>query len=199
MKMRLKEFEGAAEGLPKGFLGAGPYFDERMNVVKGVNWLTQVLGGKGFVDPDIIGRSEEMRKLSATLGFDLASTLGKREAQMIVKQAIQANPSGEMTDAGRRRVIAALRQAAQRQEDYYSNMQQWLQDPAHGGSIMGYDQAFNEARPPELYALRADAEAARVTPDDVAKLRRNPSAATIDRFDRGTGTPGLGGLLVGAH
>jgi hypothetical protein len=197
MKMRLREFEAAAEGLPKGFLGTGPYFEERMNVVKGVNWLTQTLSGRNFVDPDIIGASEEMRKLSTTLGFDLARTLGSREAQMIVKQAIMANPSGELTDAGRRRIIAALRQAAQRQEDYYSGMQQWVQDPAHGGSIMGYDDAFRAARPPELYAMRAGAEAARVTPDDVSKLRRNPAPATIERFDRGTGTPGLGRLLVG--
>jgi hypothetical protein len=199
MKMRLKEFEDAAEGLPKGLMGTGPYFDERMDVVKGVNWLSQVLGSRGFVDPDIIGRSEEMRKLSTTLGFDLARTLGSREAQMIVKQAIMANPSGELTDAGRRRIIASLRQAAQRQEDYYLGLQQWVQDPAHGGSIMGYDQAFANARPPELYAMRAGAEAARVTPQHVQTLRQNASPKVIEQFDRRTGTPGLGELLVGAH
>jgi hypothetical protein len=201
MKYRLDEFEHAYGNLPdSGWMAPGKGLEERQTVAAAANTLTRMLGQGNVIDPQQLASSEELKKLSTTMGFDLARTLGSREAQMIVRQAVGSVPSGELSPQGARRLVAGLRAAAQRQEDYYSGLQSW--SARNNGSVLGYDDWFNKTHSPEKYAMRAQAEimdkqayrAGKTGSDVVTVLRQHPDA--VSKFDARYGTPGLGAYLL---
>ncbi|HZP68379.1 MAG TPA: hypothetical protein VFB29_00430 [Pseudolabrys sp.] len=99
------------------------------------------------IDPRKIASFEDFTKQTQTLGFELARTLGSREAQMIVQQATNSVPNVGQSPLGAKLVASSLKQAAQRQQDYY----EFLQSRAKSGTLLGADADFNRANPVEKY------------------------------------------------
>jgi hypothetical protein len=119
--------------------------------MKALNSLL-VAGGFNPIGADVIGNAEELSKLTTRLGFALSATLGSREAQQIVKQAIEANPSINNTPAGRKYILASMdaainrdRESAQFTSDYY---RKWH-------TTAGADVEFNKLNPLEKYVTQA--------------------------------------------
>lgn len=146
------------------------------------------------IDPRKIASWEDFTKQTQSLGFELARSLGSREAQMIVQQATSSVPNAEQSPLGAKLVSSALRQAAQRQADYY----EFLTARARTGNLLGADVDFNRQNPPEKYtdaAVKAvmgpnynpaataapAATAGSVPPAAVAFLKQNPALAA--KFD----------------
>ena len=93
---------------------------------------------------------------------------------------------------GARLVSSSLRQAAQRNIEYY----QFLNDFSmkHGGTTLGADQAFNDAHPVKEYTDRAILNA--VPPAAIDYLKKNPMSAPL--FDQQFGQKGLANMVLGA-
>ena len=129
-----------------------------------------------------IGAAERVLKLSTGMGFDLARTLGSKESTQIITQAVGLQPGLEMTPAGRRRIIAGLAAANQREIDYHG----FLQDPANGWmqarpDTVGAQEAFNKTRPVSYYVSMAKRNASstgRITsPEDAGAATPTGTAA----------------------
>jgi hypothetical protein len=140
-----------------GWSSTGTGAQTKMSVFKGLNSLATSAGFGAPFDPAKIASWEDFNKESTRMGFELAKTLGSREAMMIVQQAVAAVPNADNTYLGARVVSSSLRQAAQRQSDYY----EFLNDFAakHGGNTFGADIAFNKQNPVGNYTKTAIANA----------------------------------------
>jgi hypothetical protein len=146
---RLGIIDHAIDALGPNWMGAGSNL--KASLAKYWNGLAQSIPGipqsvisKLQIDPNKIGTWEDINKQTTNLGFELAKTLGSREAQMIVQQSIASVPGAQQTYIGSKLVSASLRQAAQRQQDYYEYLGQ------HPGQI-GADIAFNRLHPVQQY------------------------------------------------
>ena len=167
----------AATNLPQtGWLAQGPGLTERANLANTYNVVARNLG-ISEIDPTAIASSEELKKLTSKMGFELARSLGGREPGFIVQQATGSVPSQDNSPMGFQRLIAGIQSMAQRQEDYYKGMQDWT--AKSGGSIYGFDDAFAKAHPPEQYA--AQAILSTIPPAATAYLKQHPE--TRGQFD----------------
>jgi hypothetical protein len=129
------------------------------------------------VDPQFaaeVGAAEDLNKLTTRLGFDLSQTLGSNEAASIVMQSMGAVPGGLNTPEGAKKILAGIEAANRRRIDRHKFMEDWARK--HANSLLGAEQAFNSANPPELYALSAF-----VPEEDLRLLRENPD--TADQFN----------------
>lgn len=196
-KIYLGQMQDALAQLPKeGWLAAGPGQQERAAIAGKVNTILGGLGvdPKNQVNPDAVASSEELKKLTNRMGFDLAKSLGGREPGFIVQQAVGSVPSSENTPLGAQRLIAGLGAMAQRQSDYYNFMQDWASKS--GGSVAGADQYFNKYSPPEKYVGMAVLST--LPQPFVDRLRSiaksDPTAVTYfdQRFGKGTAALALG-------
>ena len=97
--------------------------------------------------------------------------------------AVKAFPGAEMTVEGARVVIAANREAAQRERDHYN----WMNNPAnikaynHDADAM--EAGFFRYHPAEMYAARAAASV--IPPKDIEYFKQNrdhPEAVAV--FDK---------------
>jgi hypothetical protein len=108
-------------------------------------------------DPTKVGAIEASFKDSVVGGF-MQSRLtggGQHNAAPIIQMAIKAFPGAEMTTEGAKIIIAANKQAAQRERDRYA----FFNDP-HNLKIAQRDPdqltaAFDRYNPVEMYAARA--------------------------------------------
>jgi hypothetical protein len=160
-----------------GWSSTGTGANTKMSVFKSLNGVSQLFGGNAVFDPAKIATWEDMNKESTRMGFELAKTLGSREAQMIVQQAVSAVPNVENTYLGGKLVSSSLRQAAQRQSDYYEYLTDYAM--SHGGQTMGADVQFNKTHPVGGYVKAAVASAKQATanaaPAAPAPTRPGPS------------------------
>jgi hypothetical protein len=147
---RLGIIDHAIDALGPNWMGAGANL--KANVAKSWNSVAQLLpdsiASKFQIDPNKVATWEDINKQTTNLGFELAKTLGSREAQMIVQQSIASVPGAQQTYLGSKLVSASLRQAAQRQQDYYEFLGQ------HPGQV-GADIAFNRLHPVQQYVTAA--------------------------------------------
>ena len=97
---------------------------------------------------DWIAKGEVMGKSGTQLGFELAKSLGPRESQMIVQQAIRNNPGIETSASGNRDLTALMGAIIDRNQDKLKFYNQYYQN--NNNSFMGAQQAFNAWNPPEV-------------------------------------------------
>ena len=174
--------------------GAGN--ETRLHFAKAINGISAVLGMQPAFDPKTIGSWESLNKQTRQMGFELARTLGSREAQMIVQQATSSVPNAENTPTGFRLVSSAIEQQVQRQADYYEYATNYLK--THGGDTIGAEISFNRLHPPTEYANRAVANGI-VDPRDRKALvenQNNPKA--IDAINRKYGN-GIAQTILGGQ
>ena len=126
--------------------GAGA--TDRLTALKGIQGA---LGSIGLpVSPELqkwIANGEVMGKSGAQLGYELARTLGPRESQNIIQQAIANNPGLQTSPQGNKQLIGLMGAIIQRNQDkldfynnYYKN---------NNNSFMGANTAFNAWNPVE--------------------------------------------------
>jgi len=176
----------------------GPLANTKLSVA---NWLNNFADSAGIptadkdgnplrFDPGKIAAWQDYNKLSTRMSFELAKTLGSREAMRIVQQAIGAVPSAQNSYLGAKIVSSSLRAAAQRQQDFYEFLTQYAKE--NGFNTLGADVAFNKAHPVKEYTDKALLGA---IPDDAkAALVSNPALA--NQFDSKYGR-GMSKLILG--
>lgn len=170
--------------------------EARLNMAKAANSIFSAMGVKGEklpFDQEKIASWESLTKESLRLGFALSRSLGAREAMQVVQQAIKANPGIQNTPIGGRMVMNAIREAAQRDVDYYKFATQYGTQRGH---LVGADIEFNKQNPPELYGRRAIVQARKDIPNEaIEALRTDPSKAAA--FDAHYGGEGLAKMFLG--
>src|SRR4029077_14599947 len=131
------------------FSSPGAGAAERLSAWKAVQSAAHMAGFslyKGL--QDWIAKGEIMGKSGTNLGFELAKSLGSRESQMIVQQAVANNPGLGTSAQGNKDLIELLGSIIDRADakrafydDYYRN---------HNQSLDGAQTAFNKANPWEV-------------------------------------------------
>jgi hypothetical protein len=99
-----------------------------------------------------IAKGEILNKEGTTLGFELARSLGSRESQMIIQQAIQTNPGLLNSPQGNQQLVGLLKQNMQRDLDKRSFWDNWY---AKNGNYNGAKEAFDFSNPVEMYVSKA--------------------------------------------
>ena len=147
----LMQIQNNLDNVPQGgWYTTGTDAGKRVALAKGINTALEASGLGAPFDKGAIASAEAAQKGTVKLGFDLARSLGSREAQMIVQQSIGVQPGMEMTEQGNRRIMTGLMTAAQRDKDYT----QFFQSYAKQNPDMTPGQAqvaFNQAHPPSEY------------------------------------------------
>ena len=111
----------------------------------------------------------------------------------VVNQAIKANPGIQNTPLGARMVMNAIREAAQRDVEYYNFATKY---GVRNGHLVGADIEFNRLNPPEQYGRRAIVQARKDIPSEaIEALRTDPSKAAA--FDAHYNGPGLAKMFLG--
>lgn len=188
--MRLDLMDHAIDQLnTTGWSSTGAGANAKIGMAKAANSVLQSVGLPAAFDPNKIASWEDFTKESTRAGFELAKTLGSREAMMIVQQAVAAVPNAENTYLGAKLVSSSLRQAAQREVDYYKFTTDYARQ--HNGDTFGADIAFNEQHSPQLYAKTAIANA--LPTEAVQLLRRAPNLSR--QFDSKYG-PGMSDFIL---
>jgi hypothetical protein len=99
-----------------------------------------------------ISSGEIINKEGTRLGYELARTLGSREAQMIVQQAIASNPGLYNSPQGNEKLIGLIQQGLQQDVDRRNFYDNWLSpNSGHGGTLAGAATAFDKAKPADFY------------------------------------------------
>ena len=80
-----------------GLSSTGAGANAKFTIMKGLNGLSNTLGMGDAFNPQKIATWEDFNKEATRMGFELAKTLGSREAQMIVQHAVGAVPNAENT------------------------------------------------------------------------------------------------------
>lgn len=131
----------------------GPLAGNRLEFGKVVQDLAQGIGAS--MGPEFqkwVSSGEIISKEGTRLGFELARTLGSREAQMIVQQAITTNPGLANSPQGNEKLIGLIKQGLQRDVDRRAFYDQWIAPQGGGhGSLAGAATAFDKASPANLY------------------------------------------------
>jgi hypothetical protein len=153
-----------------GWSSTGAGANAKMGAAKSINSMLQTFGLPPAVDPNKVSNWEDLNKETTRAGFKLASTLGSREAASIVQSSVGAVPSAENTPMGFKLVTSGIRQAIQREKDYYAFATDYAQ--SHRGNTFGADVAFNKQFPPELYAKTAIANS--IPPDAIKMMKGDP-------------------------
>jgi hypothetical protein len=160
---------------PGGYWTSGKDAASRLALAKTVNTAMQVAFGTSVFDAQKLASAEAAQKGTVKLGFDLAKTLGSREAAMIVQQSIGVQPGIEMTPEGNHRIMTSLMVAAQRDKDEALFQHQYLKqnpDALPGDASM----AFNQQHPPSEYVANTN-RLLQIPKAKVDLLRSNPDKA----------------------
>ncbi len=146
----LAQTRHALSEMPKdGLLTAGPGAQFRNEFARFVNTAYSIAGLPTPIDPTTIGSIEELKKLTTRMGFELARTLGTREAMQVIQQAVAAVPGAENTPMGARRIMAGIQAGFIRDREWYEYLDGYA--AKNGGDIRGAKAAFNKARPVSHY------------------------------------------------
>lgn len=188
--MRLDMMEHSADVLNKaGWSSTGAGANAKLGAAKSVNSLLQSVGLPAAIDPNKVANWEDLNKETTRAGFDLARTLGSREAATIVQSSVGAVPSAENTPMGFKLVTSGIRQAIQREKDFYEYATKYAE--THRGNTFGADVEFNKKFPADLYAKTAIANA--IPPEAVKMMKSDPKLA--DKFDAKYGA-GMSGFIL---
>jgi hypothetical protein len=130
----------------------GPTGQSRLVFNRALQDLAQFVGAapdselaKGIASGEIINKEGN------TLGFALARTMGARESQQIVEQAIKTNPGLATSPEGNKQLIGLMRQQLARDIDRRDFYDTWA------AAIGGYNGAateFNRLHPVEQYVTK---------------------------------------------
>ena len=123
-----------------------------------------------FANVDKIATGEELNKQTVNLGFNLARTMGARESQQVVEQAIKINPGLGTTYLGGKMVNSLIAENAQRTKDQYEFKMNALNN---GIDPLTAEVQFNKQYPGTAYVKRAISEFAPPTissPQQAQKL-----------------------------
>lgn len=153
----------------------GSGFGKRLALAKAVNTAMETAGFDPIFDKTQVAAGESANKGTTRLGFDLAKTLGSREAAMIVQQSIGVQPGTEMTEQGNRRIIPSLVVASQRDKDYFKFLKQY-QSQNPNADTGDATIAFNEQHPPSQYVQDVQ-RLVDIAPVYSKALKENPGKA----------------------
>ena len=149
LNAQLSELSDLAKDLPQtGVLSQGAGFNQRLEMVKGLNAALQTMG-MAPVDPKDVATAEGMKKLATQLQFSVADAVKNDPAAATIAQAASASPSGESTWQGVARIVGNIEALNKRSIDRYQFLQDWANK--HYGDLSGADVAFNEMNPPQRY------------------------------------------------
>jgi hypothetical protein len=130
----------------------GPTGQSRLVFNRALQDLAQFVGAapdselaKGIASGEIINKEGN------TLGFALARTMGARESQQIVEQAIKTNPGLATSPEGNKQLIALMRQQLARDIDRRDFYDTWS---AATGGYNGAATEFNRLHPVEQYVTK---------------------------------------------
>jgi hypothetical protein len=178
LSMRLDMMDHSADVLNSaGWSSTGAGANAKLSAAKSVNSLLQTVGLPSAIDPNKIANWEDLNKETTRAGFDLARTLGSREAATIVQSSVSAVPGAESTPMGFKLVSSGIRQAIQREKDYYTFATDYAK--SHRGNTFGADVEFNKQFPPDLYSKTAVANA--IPPAAINMMKGDPKLAS--KFD----------------
>jgi transglycosylase-like protein with SLT domain len=128
----------------------GPSATTRLAFSKALQDFSQAVGlppndefAKQIASGEIIGKS------GTQLGFALSRTLGTREAQQLVQQAIATNPGLQNSPEGNRQLIGLIGQGLQRDLDKRQFFDDWF--ATHNHTYDGAGTTFNNTQPVEKY------------------------------------------------
>jgi hypothetical protein len=193
--MRIAEMEEAVKSLetPKGgwLTKQGPWADQRLNLAKGINFLTSSITGKEALPADEIASMEVLNKDAFRLGSSAISALSGHPAASIVEQSVVATPSLANTKMGYQRLLAGLKLAAQYEQDrgkFFSNYYNKFHNTQQAQEL------FDQLNPPQKYAQKAIASV--ILPAHLDALRKyGPNIK--DRIDKIYGAGTTDTLLMG--
>jgi hypothetical protein len=178
LSMRLDMMDHSADVLNSaGWSSTGAGANAKLGAAKSVNSLLQTVGLPAAIDPNKVANWEDLNKETTRAGFDLARTLGSREAATIVQSSVSAVPGAENTPMGFKLVSSGIRQAIQREKDYYTFATDYAK--THRGNTFGADVEFNKQFPPDLYSKTAVANA--IPPAAITMMKGDPKLA--GKFD----------------
>jgi len=178
LSMRLDMMDHSADVLnTTGWSTTGAGANAKLGAAKSVNSLLQTVGLPPAVDPNKVASWEDLNKETTRAGFDLARTLGSREAATIVQSSVSAVPGAENSPMGFKLVSSGIRQAIQREKDYYNFATDYAK--SHRGNTFGADVEFNKQFPPDLYSKTAVANA--IPPAAINMMKGDPKLAS--KFD----------------
>lgn len=144
---------------------------ERMEMAKLTNSTFQTLGLKAPFDPNKIASWEEFTKQTKTAGMQLVNSMfgGSREAASIINGATSSVPNSENSPIGGKLVLNGIKESSNYVVDRHIFETNWAN--AHGGSLFGAEEAFNQQYSPAKYAKRAISQVQPYTVDDPSKLK----------------------------
>jgi hypothetical protein len=190
LSMRLDMMDHSADVLnTAGWSSTGAGANAKLGAAKSVNSLLQTVGLPPAIDPNKVANWEDLNKETTRAGFDLARTLGSREAATIVQSSVSAVPGAESTPMGFKLVSSGIRQAIQREKDYYTFATDYAK--THRGNTFGADVEFNKQFPPDLYSKTAVANA--IPPAAINMMKGDPKLAS--KFDEKYGQ-GMSGFIL---
>jgi hypothetical protein len=138
---------------------------------------------------DWIAKGEVMGKSGTQLGFELAKSLGTREAASIVNQAIKNNPGIGTSASGNRDLTALMGAIIDRNQDKLKFYNEYY--PKNNNSFMGAQQAFNAWNPSEVMVSKiAPYLLVRPNGDKMSKAEYDklPAGVTVKKPDGSTFT-----------
>ena len=127
----------------------------RMEFAKIINTASQVLGIDPPFDPQKVASWEEFTKQTKTAGMQLVNSMfgGSREAASIINGATSAIANSENTPIGGQLVLNGIVEVSKNVMDKRIFETNWAL--AHGGNLIGAEEAFNQKYPPYMYTRRA--------------------------------------------
>ena len=193
--MRIAEMEEAVKSLetPRGgwLTKQGPWADQRLNLAKGINFLTSAITGKEALPAEEIASMEVLNKDAFRLGSSAISALSGHPAASIVEQSVVATPSLANTKMGYQRLLAGLKMAAQYEQDrgkFFSNYYNKFHNTQQAQEL------FDQLNPPQKYAQKAIASV--ILPAHLDAIRKyGPNIK--DRIDKIYGAGTTDTLLMG--
>ena len=154
--MRIAEMQEAVKSIetPKGgwMTKQGPWAEQRLNLAKGINFLTSSITGKEALPADEIASMEVLNKDAFRLGSSAISALSGHPAASIVEQSVVATPSLANTKMGYQRLLSGLKMAAQYERDrgaFFSNYYTKFHNTQNAQEL------FDQLNPPQKYAQKA--------------------------------------------